>query len=92
MTADETVLNSYRTGVYAGQQEVGIAGLGHLLANSPMVHACIANRRVKKLTGLWLPRSSEELLHLVKTFTESDFNIAAVDLAILHSDAYRRPQ
>ena len=82
----------YAYGAFLGEEGDDLAGLGALMATSPVVHACIVNRTVKRLTGHWMKRTDAELQSLVDVFTSSGFDMRALYRAVIDTDAYRRPR
>ena len=56
-------------GIFLGETGVGLAGLGNILAESPVVYRCIVNRSFERLVGYRLPSSSDTLQDLTETFS-----------------------
>lgn len=63
-------------GVFLGMVGEGLAGtatesgLGELLANSRLVHACVANRSYRQLVGEFLPLNDARLQELTDVFVD----------------------
>ncbi|MCB1735253.1 MAG: hypothetical protein H6981_14550 [Gammaproteobacteria bacterium] len=76
-------------GVFQAQNAEDIPALGALMAESPVVHACIANRVAFDLTHRFLDRDSSSLQTLVDKF-QGDRDIRDVYKAMLALPEYRR--
>ena len=77
-------------GIFLGETGVGLAGLGNILAESPVVHRCIVNRSFERLVGYRLPSSSDTLQDLTETFLSSNKDIRSLYGAILTTAEYKR--
>lgn len=76
-------------GVFQAQEAEDIPALGELMAESPVVHACIANRVAFDLTHRFLNKDSSSLQILVDKF-QGDRDIRDVYKAMLALPEYRR--
>ncbi|MCP5140895.1 MAG: hypothetical protein H6926_08265 [Chromatiales bacterium] len=73
----------------SGEDIADLPALGALMAESPVVHACIANRVAFQLTHRYLDRDSQSLQTLVDAFLD-DRDIRDVYRAMLARPEYRR--
>lgn len=76
-------------GVFLGQGASDMRGLATLLADSQVVHTCIVNRSVERLTGHRLSSASPTLHQLTADF-RNGFDIRALYRAIAETDEYKR--
>lgn len=76
-------------GVFQARSGEDIPALGAMMAESPVVHACIANRVAYDLTHRFLDRDSDSLQTLVDKF-QGERDIRDVYKAMLALPEYRR--